>query len=95
MRRDDQLLQGVDRHGAAHVPRVYRSRHAFVCPPPASASYRVHSTGVADGGPSARKLAVDVKVRAYPFPIGVFADSLSGNGNVGIIRRASSPTGAS
>jgi hypothetical protein len=46
--------------------------------------YRVHSTGLAGGGPSARKLAVDVKVTPYPFPIGVFADSLSGNGNVGV-----------
>ncbi len=58
-------------------------RHAS--PPTAcSGIYRVHSTGLAGGGPSARKLAVDVKVTPYPFPIGVFADSLSGNGNVGI-----------
>jgi hypothetical protein len=58
-------------------------RHASP-PAPCFGIYRVHSTGVSGGGPSARKLAVDVKVQPYPFPIGVFADALSGNGNVGI-----------
>jgi hypothetical protein len=58
-------------------------RHAT---PPVACSgiYRVHSTGLAGAGPSARKLAVDVKVTPYPFPIGVYADALSGNGNVGV-----------
>lgn len=46
--------------------------------------YRIHSTGISGHGPSAREVAVDVKVSPYPFPIGVFADSFSGNGNVGI-----------
>lgn len=50
--------------------------------------YRVHSTGLAGGGPGARKLAVDVKVTPYPFPIGVFAEEFSGNGNVGIHRQS-------
>ena len=27
---------------------------------------------------------MDVKVTPYPFPIGVFAEALSGNGNVGV-----------
>lgn len=58
-------------------------RHASP-PTPCFGIYRVHSTGVSGGGPSARKLAVDVKVTPYPFPIGVFADALSGNGNVGV-----------
>lgn len=47
--------------------------------------YRVHSTGIAGGGPSARRVAVDVKVSPYPFPIGVFSETqFSGNGSPGI-----------
>ena len=59
------------------------ARHAT---PPGACSgvYRVHSTGLFGNGPGARKLAVDVKVTPYPFPIGVFAENFSGNGNVGI-----------
>jgi hypothetical protein len=49
-----------------------------------SGIYRVHSTGLAESGPSARAVAVDVKVTPYPFPIGVFAESFSGNGTPGI-----------
>jgi hypothetical protein len=65
-----------------YVPNC-AGRHA-VPPVPCYGVYRVHSTGLSGGGPSARKLAVDVKVSPYPFPIGVFAESLSGNGNVGV-----------
>jgi hypothetical protein len=49
-----------------------------------SGIYRIHSTGLADSGPSARQVAVDVKVTPYPFPIGVFAEGFSGNGTPGI-----------
>jgi hypothetical protein len=48
--------------------------------------YRIHTTGFSGHGPSARKLAVDVEVSPYPFPIGVFTESFSGNGNAGIHR---------
>jgi hypothetical protein len=65
-----------------YVPNC-AGRHA-VPPVACFGVYRVHSTGLSGGGPSARKLAVDVKVSPYPFPIGVFAESLSGNGNVGV-----------
>jgi hypothetical protein len=59
------------------------ARHAS---PPGACSgiYRVHSTGIVGSGPGARRLAVDVKVTPYPFPIGVFAENFSGNGDVGI-----------
>ena len=50
--------------------------------------YRVHATGVSGNGPGARRLAVDVEAAPYPFPIGVFAESFSGNGNVGIHRQS-------
>jgi hypothetical protein len=65
-----------------YVPNCV-GRHA-VPPTACFGVYRVHSTGVSGGGPSARKLAVDVKVTPYPFPIGVFSEAMSGNGNVGV-----------
>ena len=65
-----------------YVPNC-AGRHA-VPPTACFGIYRVHSTGLSGGGPSGRKLAVDVKVTPYPFPIGVFAEALSGNGNVGV-----------
>ena len=47
--------------------------------------YRVHSLGVSGNGPGARKLAVDIKVSPYSYPLGVFSEqAFSGNGNVGI-----------
>jgi hypothetical protein len=49
-----------------------------------SGIYRVHSTGLAESGPSARAVAVDIKVTPYPFPMGVFAETFSGNGTPGI-----------
>lgn len=55
-----------------------------VDPVPCSGTYRIHSTGISGNGPGQKALAVDVKVTPYPFPIGVFAESFSGNGNVGI-----------
>ena len=57
-------------------------------PKPCTGVYRVHSTGVSGNGPGARRLAVDVEAAPYPFPIGVFAESFSGNGNVGIHRQS-------
>lgn len=51
-----------------------------------SGTYRVHATGISGGGPARRALAVDVQVTPYPFPMGVFAESFSGNGNVGMHR---------
>lgn len=57
-------------------------------PQPCSGEYRVHATGVSGNGPGARSLAVDVKVTPYPYPMGVFSESFSGNGNVGIHRQS-------
>jgi hypothetical protein len=53
-------------------------------PVPCSGTYRVHTTGVSGNGPGQKALAVDVEVTPYPFPIGVFAENFSGNGNVGV-----------
>ncbi len=55
---------------------------------PCTGVYRIHATGVSGNGPGARQLAVDVEARPYPFPIGIFAESFSGNGNVGVHRQS-------
>lgn len=55
--------------------------------------YRIHTTGYSGNGPSARQLAVDVKVSPYPFPIGIFTESFSGNGTVGIQRMSAFSNG--
>jgi hypothetical protein len=49
-------------------------------------SYRIHTLGFSGNGPSARRLAVDVEVAPYPYPIGIFTENFSGNGNVGVHR---------
>ena len=48
--------------------------------------YRIHTLGYSGNGPAARRLAVDVEVAPYPYPIGVFTENFSGNGNVGVHR---------
>lgn len=69
-----------------YVPNC-SGRHASP-PQPCYGVYRVHSTGMSGYGPSARQVAVDVKVSPYPFPIGVFAETFSGSGNIGIHRES-------
>lgn len=54
-------------------------------PTPCYGEYRIHSTGVSGNGPGARRVAVDVRITPYTFPLGVFSEQgFSGNGNVGI-----------
>ncbi|MDQ6648997.1 MAG: hypothetical protein M3Z02_02575 [Actinomycetota bacterium] len=68
---------------APFVPNC-SARHAS---PPGQCygKYRVHSTGISGNGPGARRLAVDVQVAPYSFPLGVFSEQgFSGRGNVGI-----------
>ena len=50
----------------------------------ASASTRVHATGLVGSGPTARRLLADVQVTPFSFPVGIFSETLSGNGNVGL-----------
>lgn len=46
--------------------------------------YRIHSRGEFGGGPAARNVTTEVRVEPYPFPVGVYADTLQGNGAVAI-----------
>lgn len=54
--------------------------------PPAikTGTYNIHSEGVYGPGPSARQLVVTVKITPSKFPIGVFGQSVSGNGGTGV-----------
>lgn len=48
-------------------------------------TYRIHSTGISGNGPGARRVAVDVRISPYNYPLGIFSETdFSGNGNVGI-----------
>lgn len=53
---------------------------------PCTGIYRIHTVGFSGNGPAARRLAVDVEVSPYPYPIGIFTENFSGNGNVGVHR---------
>lgn len=50
--------------------------------------YLIHSTGKFGNGPASRSVVVDVSVRPYPFPIGVFAEQFTGAGGAGITRES-------
>jgi hypothetical protein len=45
---------------------------------------RIHSTGLAGGGPAARSVVVDVKVKPDTFPIGLFATNVATGGTFGV-----------
>ena len=58
-------------------------------PKPCTGVYRIHSTGIAGSGPGARRLAVDVELRPYNFPLGVYTElGFSGNGTPRIHRES-------
>ena len=42
--------------------------------------YQIHSSGEYGGGPATRDIITEIGVKPYPFPIGVFAESLTGAG---------------
>ncbi|MGH8526128.1 MAG: hypothetical protein ACREXY_18570, partial [Gammaproteobacteria bacterium] len=46
--------------------------------------YRIHSRGEFGGGPAARNVTTEVRVEPYPFPIGVFSETLTGAGGAEI-----------
>jgi hypothetical protein len=58
---------------------------AFAPPAVKTGTYNVHSEGIYGSGPSARQLVVTLKVTPDKYPIGVFGQSLSGNGGTSIV----------
>ena len=57
---------------------------AFAPPAVKVGTYNIHSEGVYGNGPSARRIVVTVKVAPDTFPIGVFGQTVSGNGGTAI-----------
>ncbi len=58
--------------------------------PPAvkTGTYRIHSTGYFGGGPGAKAIVVDVEATPTSFPVGVFGESLDGNGGTRIFNES-------
>jgi hypothetical protein len=48
--------------------------------PPHTVVYRIHSTGLAGNGPSARSVVVDVSAKLATFPLGLYGDNIVTNG---------------
>jgi len=46
--------------------------------------YRVHSEGLSGAGPGARRIAVDLAVKPFGFPLGIFGDDVTAGGNIGV-----------
>jgi hypothetical protein len=57
---------------------------AFAPPLVKTGTYNIHSEGVYGSGPSARQLVVTVQVTPDKFPIGVFGQTVSGNGGTAL-----------
>jgi hypothetical protein len=50
--------------------------------------YRVHSEGLSGAGPGARRIEVDLTVKPFGFPLGIFGDEITAGGNVGVTRES-------
>jgi hypothetical protein len=57
---------------------------AFAPPTVKSGTYNIHSEGLYGNGPSARQIVVTIKVTPDKFPIGVFGQTVSGNGGTAV-----------
>jgi len=57
---------------------------AFAPPAVKVGTYNIHSEGIYGNGPSARRIVVTVKVSPDKFPIGVFGQTVSGNGGTAV-----------
>ncbi len=57
---------------------------AFAPPSVKTGTYNIHSEGLYGPGPGARKLVATVKVTPDAFPIGVFGQTVSGNGGTAV-----------
>lgn len=66
---------------------------AFAPPAVKTGTYNIHSEGVYGNGPSARQLVVTLKVTPDKYPIGVFGQSVSGNGGTAIYTESLFTTG--
>lgn len=51
-------------------------------------TYRIHAEGLTGGAPGSRNVTVDVQVRPFSFPIGIFADSIVGGGGIHVLKES-------
>ena len=58
---------------------------AYAPPLVKEGTYNIHSEGIYGNGPSARQLVVTVKATPDKYPIGVFGQSVSGNGGTAVL----------
>ena len=66
---------------------------AFAPPAVKTGTYNIHSEGIYGNGPSARQLVVTLQVTPDKYPIGVFGQSVSGNGGTAIYTESLFTTG--
>ena len=46
--------------------------------------YLVHSEGLSGSGPGARRIQMELTVKPFTFPLGVFGDDITAGGNIGV-----------
>lgn len=46
--------------------------------------YRIHSVGISEPGPGSRTIEVDIEVKPFEYPIGLFSNNLTAGGSSGI-----------
>ena len=66
---------------------------AFAPPVVKAGTYNIHSEGIYGNGPSARRIVATVQVTPDKFPIGVFGQSVSGNGGTAVYTESLFTTG--
>lgn len=50
--------------------------------------YRVHSEGLSGAGPGARRIEVDLTVKPFSFPLGIFGDDITAGGNLVVMNES-------
>jgi hypothetical protein len=66
---------------------------AFAPPAVKVGTYNIHSEGVFGNGPSARQIVSTVQVKPDTYPIGVFGQTVTGNGDTAILTESLFTTG--
>jgi hypothetical protein len=66
---------------------------SFSPPVVTTGTYNIHSEGIYGNGPSARKIVVTVDVTPDKYPIGVFGQTVTGNGDTAVLTESLFTTG--
>ena len=65
----------------------------FAPPSVKAGTYNIHSEGIYGNGPSARQIVVTVQVTPDKYPVGVFGQTVTGNGNTAVLTESLFTTG--